>query len=516
MRCFAVDKNGQPLASHFSEVTVLHPQPGYNEMDPEELWRGFKEVVSNTLTSGNLDPKEAACMGITCQRNTFCLWNRATGEPICNMITWQDLRSIDVCKEWNESMQFKLLHFGAGFMHGITRKKRFLAASIITLRTEHVVPRLYWAFEHVEGAKQMALEGNLCFGNIDTWLLWKLTDGAVHATDYSNICSTVLYDPFQLKYSDTIINLMGFHPSILPEVKDTGGLFGNAAEHHFGAEIPITGIISDQTSAMFAQGCWNPGDVKCTFGTGMFLDINTGNKPHASMTGYYPVIGWKIGDEVAYLAEAAFPSCGNVVEWGKQFGFYSDPAETEAIAESVESSEGVCFVPAFDGFQIPHNDPNATGSMMGLTHSTRKEHIVRALLESLANTFKLVFSVAQTEIHYKFNRICVDGGVTLNEFVMQLCSDLIGQSIQRPKDVDMTVYGAVYIAGLASGFWKSREEVSGFWELGRQFDPLEKDSEAVRKKISEYKCWKMAVERSLEWYNHKPQAEQATATNRES
>lgn len=504
MRCFAIDKNGHPVASQFKEVTVLHPQPGYSEIEPEALWLGFKEVISSTLTSGNLDPKEAACMGITCQRNTFCLWNRTTGEPLCNLITWQDLRSVQVCKEWNESMQFKLIHAGAGFMHGITRKKRFLAASIIELRTEQVAPRLYWAFQHVEGARQMAQEGNLCFGTVDTWLLWKLTDGAVHATDYSNVCTTVLYDPYQMKYSDTVLNVLGFEPSILPEVKDTGGLFGHTAEHHFGAEIPITGIISDQTSAMFAQGCWSPGDIKCTLGTGLFLNINTGNKPHASMTGYYPVIGWKMGDEMAYLAEAAFPSCGSVVEWGKRFGLFSDPAETEAMAVSVESSGGVCFVPAFDGFRAPHNDPNSTGSVIGLSHDTRKEHVVRALLESLAYTFKLVFSVAESEIHLKFNRICTDGGVTLNNFVMQLCSDLIGRSIQRPKDVDMTVYGAIYVAGLASGFWKSKEEILQFWDLGKQFNPKEKGDKEVRRNLVEYKCWEMAVERSLQWYNNKP------------
>ncbi len=504
MRCFAIDKSGQPLATHSQEVTVLHPQTGYSEIEPEALWQGFKEVVAKTLTNGNLDPKEAACMGITCLRNTFCLWNRSTGEPLLNMSTWQDLRSVQECKEWNESMQFKLIRAGAGFMHTVTRKKRWLIASIITLSSEHVAPRLYWAFKNIEGAQQMAEEGNLCFGTVDTWLLWKLTDGAVHATEYSNVCTTVLYDPYQMKYSDTLINMLGFNTSILPEVKDTGGLFGHAAEHHFGAEIPITGIISDQTSAMFAQGCWNPGDVKCTLGTGLFMNINTGNKPHTSMTGYYPIVGWKIGDDMAYLAEACFPTCGSVVEWGKRFGFYSDPAETEAIAESVDSSLGVSFVPAFEGFRAPHNDPNATGSVFGLTHSTQKEHIVRALLESLAYTFKLVFSVAETEVQLKFNRICIDGGVTLNDFVMQLCSDLIGRSLQRPKDVDMTVYGAVYVAGLASGFWKSREEVMQFWELGKQFDPKKREEEEVKRKIGEFKCWQMAVERSLEWYNNKP------------
>ena len=500
IRCFATGKDGRQISKHFTEVKVEHPQPGYSEIDPERLWRGFKEVVSGTLANGQLDPKDAACMGITCQRNTFLLWNRSTGEPLCNLITWQDRRAAEVCKEWNQSMQFKFLHAGAGVMHLLTRSKRFLAASIITLQTQHVVPRLYWAMNNIEGAKEKAAEDNLCFGTVDSWILWKLTDGAVHATDYSHICSSVLYDPYQMKYSDTMLSIMGFPRSMLPEIKDTGGHFGDVAEHHFGASIPITGLISDQTSAMFAQGCWGPGDIKCSLGTGMFFCVNTGRKPHASLSGFYPIIGWKIGEELVYLAEANFPSCGSIVEWGKRFAMYSEPAETEGIAESVEDSDGVCFVPAFDGIQAPYNDPCATASIIGLTHNTRKEHIVRALLESLSYTFKQLYDIAESEISLKFKQIRVDGGVSRNNFVVQLTSDLLGRSVERPKDIDMTVYGAIYVAGLAHGFWKSRDEIKQFWELDRKFDPKDPSSKEARQILQHYKTWQKAVERSLGWY----------------
>ena len=500
VRCFAVDREGHVIASQFTNMTVLHPQQGHSEIDPEVLWQDFKEVVSKTLSSCQLDPAKAVSMGITCQRNTFLLWSRNTGLPLCNMITWQDCRAANVCKEWNGSMQLKLLNVGAGMMHFVTRSKRFLAASIITLTTQHVAPRLYWALNNIEGAKDMMNRDELCFGTIDTWLLWKLTNGKVHATDYSNVCTTVLYDPFQLKYSDTMLNLMGFSKSMLPEVRDTGGDFGMADESHFGAPIPITAVISDQTSAMFAQGCWNPGDLKCTLGTGMFLTINTGRKPHASLSGYYPVIGWKIGRELTYLAEANFPSCGSTVEWGVNFGLYSDPSETEAIAESVSDSGGVCFVPAFDGIQVPYNDPNASAGIIGLTHNTRKEHIVRALLESLAYTFKQVYDVGMTEVSLPNRRLCVDGGVSRNNFVMQLTSELLGKELQRPMDVDMTVYGAVYVAGLASGFWKSREEIQKFWELDVKFEPKTLKSDARESILARYAKWQQAVQRSLDWY----------------
>lgn len=501
IRCFAVDKEGQVLASYVSNLEVLHPQHGHSEIDPEGLWQNFKGVVNNTLVSGELDPSSAACMGITCQRNSFLLWKRSTGEPICNLITWQDCRAAQVCKDWNGSMQFKMVNVGAGVAHFFTRSKRFLAASIISLTTQQVAPRLYWALNNIEGAKDLMNNNDLCFGTIDTWLLWKLTNGKLHATDYSNVCTTVLYDPFQLKYSETLLNLMGFSKAMLPEVRDTGGDFGVIEACHFGASIPITAIISDQTSAMFAQGCWNPGDLKCTMGTGMFLSINTGRRPHASLSGYYPVIGWKIGSELTYLAEANFPSCGSTVDWGVNFGLYSEPSESEAIAESVSDSGGACFVPAFDGIQVPYNDSRACAGVIGLTHNTRKEHMVRAILESLAYTFKQVYDVGMTEINLSNTRLCVDGGVCRNNFILQLASELLGKPLQRPKDVDMTVYGAVYVAGLASGFWKNREEIRSFWELDYKFEPKTPEGSKDREEIMvSYKKWQQAVQRSLDWY----------------
>ena len=500
IRCFAVDKEGQILSSHFSFIEVLHPQQGYSEIDPEVIWQNFKEVVSKTLSSGQLDPSNAVSMGITCQRNSFLLWNRTSGAHLCNLITWQDRRADGVCKDWNESMQMKFLNAGAGVLHFVTRSKRFLAASIITLTTQQVVPRLYWALNNIEGAKALMAKDELCFGTIDSWILWKLTNAKVHATDYSSVSTTVLYDPFQLKYSDTMLNLMGFSKSILPEVRDTGGDFGYVDESHFGAAIPITAVISDQTSAMFAQGCWNPGDLKCTLGTGMFLTINTGRKPHASLSGYYPVIGWKIGSDLTYLAEANFPSCGSVVDWGKNFGLYSDPAETESIAESVDDSGGVRFVPAFDGIQVPYNDPSAAAGVIGLTHNTRKEHIVRAILESLAYTFKQIYDVGVTEIKLKIERLCIDGGVSKNNFIMQLTSELLGRNLQRPKDIDMTVYGAVYVSGLVSGFWKNREEIRKFWELDHKFEPKTLNSKERAILLANYNSWRQAVQRSLDWY----------------
>ena len=498
IRCIALDRDGHQVAAHSADVVVLHPQVGYSEIDPEDLWVRFKDALADAMRSGGLEAKDAACLGITCQRNTFLLWNRETGQPLCNLITWQDRRSTSACREWNESVQFKFLHAAGSFLHTFTRSKRFLATSIITLQYQMVAPRLYWVLNHVTGAKALAEEGKLCFGTTDSWLLWKLTDGAVHATDYSSVCTSALYDPYQLQWSDVMLRLLGIPKSILPEVKDSGGHFGCISEHLFGASIPITGVISDQTSATFAQGCWNQGDLKCSMGTGMFMCVNTGSKPHASLQGLYPVIGWKIGSDLAYLAEANFPSCGSVVEWGKKFGLYSEPAESEAIAESADKIEGLCFVPAFDGIQAPFIDPHASAGIIGMTHNTEKKHIVRALLESLAYAIKMLYDTTCSEVNFPVKRVCVDGGVSQNDFVLQLSSSLLGMPMERPAETDMTVCGAIFAAGLGSGFWTSKEQILQLRKLDQEFKPLE--GEERRKILKGYRSWQKAVERSLHWY----------------
>ena len=496
--CIAMDHDGRQVASHSADVVVQHPQPGHSEIDPEDLWGRLRDALTETISRGGLEPKDAACLGITCQRNSFLLWHRETGKPLCNLITWQDRRAAGVCKEWNESMQFKFLQAGAGFLHMFTRSKRFLAVSIISLQCQMVAPRLYWALQHVAGASDLAREGKLCFGTTDSWVLWKLTDGAVHATDHSNVCTSALYDPYQLQWSKTMLNVLGIPESILPEVRDTGGHFGHVSEHLFGASIPITGIISDQTSAMFAQGCWEKGDLKCSMGTGMFMLLNTGSKPHASLQGLYPVIGWKIGSDLAYVAEANMPSCGSVVEWGRRFGLYSDPVETEAIAESAEKIEGLCFLPAFDGFQAPFIDPHASAGVLGMTHNTEGKHMVRAMLEALAYGFKMLYDTACSEVNFKVKRVCVDGGVSRNGFVARMSSTLLDMPVERPAETDMTVYGAIFVAGLSAGFWTSKEQVLGFRKLDCTFEPAKgKEREA---ELQGYRRWQKAVERSLHWY----------------
>lgn len=498
LRCVAVGRDGKVLAKHQLPVRVIHPTVDACEIDPEELWQSFKEVVKVTLRDASMTPA-ATCLGITTLRNTFMLWKRETGKPLCNFITWEDRRAAKDCESWNESARMKAIQAASSVLHFFTRSKKFLAASVISFITNMTSIRLHWLLNKLEGTREMAEKGDVCFGTVDTWIIWKLTEGKVHATDYSNISTSVLYDPYTMSWSNLMLSMLQIPKQMLPEIRDTGGDFGTCVPHLFGQGIPITGVISDQMSSAFAQMCWEPGDTKCTFGTGVFMTINTGSKVHTSITGLYPSIGWKIGDELVFFAEGIFSSVGSVVKWGEQLGLYTDPAHTEEAAMSVDSSGGVCFVPCFSGIQQPYNDPQCAASIIGLTYETRKEHITRAMLESFAFVCKQLFDLATSEIDHPVTSFRVDGGVSNNSFVMQLCSDLLGVPIQRPTTVDITVFGAVFVAGLSSGFWTSRDEVKEFWELERMFLPRT-NGKTHEELQAAYSTWQKALERSLGWY----------------
>ena len=495
LRCFAFDKKGKPLASHFSSVVVIHPEIGASEIDPENIWNTFQTSVKETLNAGNLEPKNAVSLGVTCQRNSFLLWHRTSGQPLCNLITWQDRRAAFCCNKLNRSFPVHLFRISTKIAHVFTNSNRYLMGSIIKFIPAQVAPRLYWVLNKSPQMYEMAEQGLVCFGTLDSWILWKLTDGKVHATDYSNACSTVLFDPFNLCWSDLILTLLGIPISILPEIKDTSGNFGTTLKNLFGSEIPIGSLIADQQSAMFAQCCWNKGDMKVSLGTGTFLAVNTGNYVHASSYGIYPLVGWKIGSEICYLAEGSSPSTGSVIEWAKKFALFEDVASTEKLAELVEDSGGVYFVPAFDGMQVPHEDPTATAAIFGLNHDTRKEHVLRALLESFAFQLKYLYVAIKQEFNLNDGHpIKVDGGVASNNFVLQTACDLLRVPIQRPANLDMTVLGAAFLAGLAVKFWH-REDIKQLWTLQHTVSPrnggLCKDR---------YKKWLRVTERTCGWY----------------
>ncbi|XP_043119656.1 putative glycerol kinase 5 isoform X3 [Puntigrus tetrazona] len=459
IRCHVYDKSASIRGSCSTKVSLLYPRPGWVEIDPEDLWKGFVTVVKGAVQDSGLRMCQMESLGISTQRATFITWDRNTGRPFHNFITWQDLRAADLVRSWNRSCTMKL--------------------------------------------RQAVEDGSCYFGTIDTWLLYKLTKGLVHATDYSNASATAIFDSYQMCWSGFICSLLSIPPSILPSVQDTSHKFGTCDPSVFGVPIPIMSVMADQQAAMFGECCFDVGDVKITMGTGTFMDINTGNKPHTSVAGLYPLVGWKIGADVVYLAEGNAAGTGAAIKWAQDLEFFSDVKETEAIATSVEDSDGVYFVPSFSGLQAPLNDPKACASFMGLKPSTTKSHLVRAILESIAFRNKQLFEVMLRETRIPITKIRADGGVCTNNFIMQLTADLLGHKIERPNHFDMSCLGAAFVAGLGTGYWRSQEELKKLLTTDQHFLP--RRSKADFDRGGSYRgvlqSWERALQRSMHWYS---------------
>ncbi|KAK7499243.1 hypothetical protein BaRGS_00009503 [Batillaria attramentaria] len=461
MRGHVYDVSGHVKGASSKKLEIEHPQQGWYEIDPHKL---FQDVE--------------------------------TGETFHKMITWQDLRAANDVLRWNNSYTLKAMNSGAKFLHFFTRRKRHKAASgaQVHVRTGHNASN--WVLNNIPNLRQRALQDQVMFGCIETWLLWKLTNEQVHATDYSCASATGIFDPFSVEWSPIVCGLVNIPMSIFPEIKDTSGNFGVTDASIFGVPIPVTSIVADQQGAMFGQCCFEVGDVKCTMGTGTFIDLNTGSAPHASVAGLYPLVAWKIGKEMTYMAEGQSADTGNVMEWAYTMGLFDDVADTSQMALSVPDSGGVCFVPAFSGLQAPVNDDSATTSIIGLTLGTSKAHMVRAILESLAFRFKILYETIITETEIPLSHIRVDGGVCNNNFLMQMMADIVNQTIDRSIHSDMTSLGAAFLAGLAAGVWKSKDELKAMRRTDIVFQP-QPTWPSIR---DTFHLWERAVSRSLNWY----------------
>lgn len=500
--CHVFDNSGISKYGAIRKIELLHPKPGWVEMDPDTLWEQFLDVVTEAVEGANVRYEDIAALGISTQRGTFLNFDKHSGRPIHNFITWQDLRATELTENWNKSFTLKGLHLSAKALHFLSRRKQFLAASVINFSTQHVSVRLSWVLKNNNEMIKKASQGSVLFATVDTWLLWKLTKGQCHVTDYSNASSTGMFDPFVMCWSSLMTTFFEIPLSILPEVVDTSGLLCETHEDIFGgARIPVTALIADQQASVFGQCCFDVGDINLTMGTGSFININTGQYPHASVAGLYPIIGWKIGSEVTYLAEGNAAGIGTAIDWAGEIGFYEKDkvAETSNIASSVKDCNGVYFVPAFGGLQAPINDNKACTSMFGITPSTTKAHIVRAILESIAYRIYQLYTTVQEETKIPIiSSLKVGGGVSKNDFVMQLLSTLTGQSIERPVQVEMSCLGAAFLAGLAAGVWKSRDELKAIRCSEKIFQARHslRDGHEIN-----YEKWKEALARSRAWYS---------------
>lgn len=477
-RAIIFNKKGEIVNVSQREFEQFYPQPGWVEHNPLEIWETQKFTISDVLERQGVSASDIAAIGITNQRETTLVWDRKTGKSIHKAIVWQDRRTADACEELKTAEQMDLVQEKTGLLIDA-----YFSAS-----------KIRWILDNVEGAQARAEAGELAFGTVDSWLLWKLTGGKVHATDVSNASRTMLFNIHTLEWDDELLKIFNVPKSMLPEVKSSSEVYGHTDAELFGGEIPIAGIAGDQQSALFGQMCTEPGMVKNTYGTGCFMVMNTGDKVIKSKHKLLSTIAWKIGDEVNYALEGSIFIGGAIVQFLRDnLHFVDNAPEIEALANSVEDNGGVYFVPGFVGLGAPHWDQYSTGLMIGLTRGTEKGHIARAALEALALQSMEVIDTMALDSGIDQKELRVDGGASANNLLMQIQSDITGLKIVRPEIVETTAQGAAFLAGLAVGYWDSKEEIQSLWAKDRTFEPSGKDVSDVKRN------WSRAVERAKAW-----------------
>ncbi|HEY2933044.1 MAG TPA: glycerol kinase GlpK [Acidobacteriota bacterium] len=478
-RAILFDQDAKIAALAQKEFKQIYPQPGWVEHDPEEIWLSQIAVAQEALRQGGVNASQIGAIGITNQRETTVLWDRQTGKPIHNAIVWQCRRSASICDQLR----------AAGKDLPICAKTGLVVDSYFS------GTKVKWLLDYIPEARRRAQAGELCFGTIDTWLLWKLTGGRVHATDYSNASRTLMFDIHRLRWDEELLELLGAPHSILPEVKPSSGAFGETEPKLFGRAIPISGIAGDQQAALFGQACHSPGMMKNTYGTGCFMLMHTGGKPVSSNAGLLTTIAWGIDGKPEYALEGSVFIAGAAVQWLRdELKLIEKAADIESLAGTVPDSNGVYFVPAFVGLGAPYWDAYARGAILGLTRGANRAHIARATLESMAFQTRDIAQAMQQDSGIELAELRVDGGAAANNLLCQIQADLLGATVRRPAITETTALGAAYLAGLAVGFWKSREELGKAWREDRAFVPRLGREERERR----YEGWKKAVERVRE------------------
>jgi len=451
-RAILFDHAGSIVAVAQKEFPQIFPKPGWVEHDPRDIWSSQAGVAAEALTRAGIGADDIAAIGITNQRETALVWDRATGEPIMNAIVWQDRRTAPICDRLR-----------ARKMDRVIRRKTGLVIDAYFSAT-----KVQWMLQNVKGAKAKAKAGELAFGTVDSWLVWNLTGGRVHVTDVSNASRTMLFDIAKGQWDDELLEIFGVPHSMLPEVRSSSEVYGETSL--LGKPVPIAGIAGDQQAALFGQACLKPGMVKNTYGTGCFMLMNTGTKRIASKHNLLTTIAWRIGDRTEYALEGSIFIAGAVVQWLRDgLEFIRSAPEIEALAAVVEDTGGVYLVPAFAGLGAPHWDPHARGTIVGLTRGTTKAHVARAALEGIALQVMDVLKAMEADAGIKLKELRVDGGASANDLLMQLQADLLNVPVVRPKVLETTALGAAYLAGLAVGFWKNEAEIAKQWQTDRRF-----------------------------------------------
>ena len=479
-RAIVFDKEGHVISMAQKEFSQYFPAPGLVEHDAEEIWLTQYAVASEAISKAGITASEIAGIGITNQRETTILWDRKTGEPVYHAIVWQDRRTADYCEELRKE----------GLTDWIREKTGLLIDPYFS------ATKVRWILNNVPGARERAEKGEIVFGTVETWLIYKLTAGAVHVTDYSNASRTMMFNINTLEWDKEILRKLDIPEAILPEVKPSSCVYGKTAFSRFNGEIPIAGAAGDQQCALFGQTCFNPGDVKNTYGTGCFLLMTTGDKPVHSENGLVATIAWGIGNEITYALEGSVFTAGAAIQWLRdEMKLLDNAADSEFYAEKVPDTNGCYVVPAFTGLGAPYWDPYARGTIVGLTRGVNKYHLVRATLESLAFETNDVLSVMEKDSGIPIQSLNVDGGASKNNLLMQFQADISGVTVNRPACVETTALGAAYLAGLAVGVYENKESIISNKRSDRQFDP----TFTVEERSKRIKGWNKAVACAKDW-----------------
>ncbi|WP_017554090.1 glycerol kinase GlpK [Heyndrickxia coagulans] len=478
-RAILFNQKGEIVHTAQQEFHQYFPQPGWVEHNANEVWASVLAVMTTVLTEADVEPKQIAAIGITNQRETTVVWDKNTGHPIYNAIVWQSRQTADICADLKEK----------GYADMVREKTGLLIDPYFS------GTKIKWILDHVDGARERAEKGELLFGTIDTWLIWKFSGGKAHVTDYSNASRTLLYNIYDLKWDPELLEMLDVPAAMLPEVKPSSHVYAQTAPYHFfGEEIPIAGVAGDQQAALFGQACYDEGMAKNTYGTGCFMLMNTGEKAVSSKHGLLTTLAWGIDGKVEYALEGSIFVAGSAIQWLRDgMRMIKDSAQSESYAERVDSTDGVYVVPAFVGLGTPYWESDVRGAVFGLTRGTTKEHFIRATLESLAYQTKDVLAAMEADSGLPLKTLRADGGAVKNNFLMQFQSDMLGVPVERPVVSETTALGAAYLAGLAVGYWESREEIARQWKVERKFEPslAEKEREAL------YGGWKKAIHATI-------------------
>ena len=479
-RSILFNEKGEICSVAQKEFTQYFPKPGWVEHDANEIWSSQLGVAVEAMNKIGAAAEDIAAIGITNQRETAVVWDKSTGEPVYHAIVWQCRRTAEYCDELKEKGYTEMF-----------RKKTGLIIDAYFAGT-----KIKWILDNVEGAREKAENGELLFGTVETWLIWKLTKGAVHVTDYSNASRTLLFNINTLEWDREILEIMDIPEAMLPKALPSSCVYGHADSSFLGGAIPIAGAAGDQQSALFGQTCFRPGDAKNTYGTGCFLLMNTGEKPVFSENGLVTTIAWGLDGKVYYALEGSIFVAGAAIQWLRDEMRLIDSAmDSEYMAQKVSDTNGCYVVPAFTGLGAPHWDQYARGTIVGLTRGVNKYHIIRATLESLAYQVNDVLNAMEADSEIPLSALKVDGGASANDFLMQTQADIINAPVKRPRCIETTAMGAAYLAGLAVGYWKDKEEVVKNWAMDREFTP-QIEEEARIKKI---KGWEKAVKYAYGW-----------------